>query len=386
MMKIELKILFTLTGLLLSMIQPVDGGNIEGRLRGIKKRITRQKEGITKVERKEDSMLHALAKIDDQLDRRNKMMKAIGSRLDAIIGDLQKTEQKLIRVRRSLKERRELFRKRAQALYRWQRGGSPFILLNGEISVGALMRRKHYLEIMLAQDHVLLAALLLDSVHQQTLKKELSVNRENLDKERMTLIRAKESIRRERQKKGVILARLRGEKKVRIRALKELEQAARRLQKMVEEIGRQMTARPTKAYPWAGFAALRGQLEYPIEGKIVGAFGMTKHPEFSANLFRKGIDIEALFGEEIKTVEKGKVVFADRFSGYGKMMIIDHGKRYYTVYAHLSELLKGSGDTVQKGEPIALVGDSGFLKGARLYFEIRKDGKPLDPIPWFKKR
>ncbi|MBI3062676.1 MAG: peptidoglycan DD-metalloendopeptidase family protein, partial [Deltaproteobacteria bacterium] len=73
-------------------------------------------------------------------------------------------------------------------------------------------------------------------------------------------------------------------------------------------------------------------------------------------------------------------------SGYGKMMIVDHGQRYYSVYAHLSDLLKKPGEAVQRGEAIGLVGDSDSLAGARLYFEIRKDGKPVDPLPWFKKR
>jgi septal ring factor EnvC (AmiA/AmiB activator) len=80
------------------------------------------------------------------------------------------------------------------------------------------------------------------------------------------------------------------------------------------------------------------------------------------------------------------VIFADRFSGYGKMVIIDHGQRYYTVYAHLSEILKSAGQAVQRGEAIGQVGDSDSLRGARLYFEIRKDGKPIDPVSWLKKR
>ena len=84
-------------------------------------------------------------------------------------------------------------------------------------------------------------------------------------------------------------------------------------------------------------------------------------------------------------MNKSRCCFADRFSGYGKMMIIDHGQRYYTIYAHLADLFKKSGDPVRKGESIALVGDSDSLAGARLYFEIRKDGKPVDPAPWFRK-
>jgi len=386
-----MKLVFHITAgfflfVLLLVFKEASGAELQQKLEGIKEQITREKQGLTEVERKEGSVLEALEKIDIDLDRRNARLKTIGSRLDGIIQNLQATEGQLAAAGLSVEERRELLKKRAQALYKWQRGGSPFILLNGGLSAGDIMRRKHYLELMLSEDQALLERLLTDSTRQKRLKEQLARTRENLDKERMTLVQAKESIRTQREKKSVILSSLRGEKEVRARALRELEQAASRLEKMIGEFDRRMTAQPKEAYPWNGFDSIKGRLDYPIAGKVVGAFGVTRHPEFSEKLFRKGIDIEAPLGEEIKTVERGKVVFADRFSGYGKMMIIDHGKRFYTVYAHLSELLKQPGDSVQKGEAIALVGDTGSLKGPRLYFEIRKDGKPVDPLPWFKKR
>jgi len=381
-----LKSLFLGVGLLFLMGEVVCAGDVEGELKGIKKRIKKEKQGITKVQREEGSVLQALEKVDRDLNRKNKKLKAISSRLDSILRGLQKTEVKLKSAGLSLQQRRKLLRKRARALYKWQRGGSPFILLNGGGSVGDLMRRRRYLELMLAKDRDLLENLLKDSAQKKALKRELAVKKNHVDRERKALVKAKESIRKERRNKRRMLARLRGEKEIRNRALKELEQAAHRLQKMIDEIGRRTTVKPTEAYPWRGFGARRGRLDYPIRGKVVGGFGATRHPEFSEDLFRKGIDIEAPLGEEIRTVERGRVIFADQFSGYGKMIIVDHGKRYYTIYAHLSELLKGAGETVRRGEPIALVGDSGSLKGARLYFEIRKDGKPLNPLSWFRKR
>jgi septal ring factor EnvC (AmiA/AmiB activator) len=67
------------------------------------------------------------------------------------------------------------------------------------------------------------------------------------------------------------------------------------------------------------------------------------------------------------------------------MIIIDHGKNYYTVYAHLEEAFKAKGDVVQTGEVIATAGDTGSMTGAKLYFEVRHHGKPVNPIEWFKK-
>jgi septal ring factor EnvC (AmiA/AmiB activator) len=154
---------------------------------------------------------------------------------------------------------------------------------------------------------------------------------------------------------------------------------------MIDDLNRRSAGVPRQSPSGAAFEALRGKLDYPVHGKVAGSFGKTQHPEFAAELFRKGIDIDAPLGEEVHAVEAGKVIFADRFSGYGKMMIIDHGERYYSVYAHLGDILKQLGDSVGRGEAIAEVGDSDSLAGSRLYFEIRKDGKPIDPSPWFRK-
>ena len=363
----------------------VRGADVKGKLRGIQKEIKKEKQDITKVRRKEGSVLQALEGIEKDLNRKNRKLRSISQNMDVILLGLQKTQANLKGSEISLQERRKLLKKRARALYKWQRGGSPFILLNGGGSVGELMRRRRYLELMLAKDRDLLSNLQKDAARHQALKRDLAEKKKSLDQERRALVKAKGAVRQEKKKKSRMLARLRVEMEMRTQALKELVQAAHRLQRMIDRMGKKSVAKSSNELPGSGFGALRGKLDLPIQGKVVEGFGMTRHPEFSEDLFRKGIDIEAPLGEEIRTVEQGRVIFADQFSGYGKMMIIDHGKRYYTIYAHLSELLKGKGETVRRGEPIALVGDSGSLEGPRLYFEIRKDGKPLNPLPWFRK-
>jgi murein hydrolase activator len=356
----------------------------ERELQGIKKQIEQERRGITKVKKQEESILGSLAKIDDALEKKNKELKRVNAALQAILLDLEKKQTEAEKIKSSLGARKELLRQRARALYQWQRSGSPFVLLHDATSVAELVQRKYYLEATLAYDRALVDRLSDEAARQQTLKQELEQKKHEVDRQRKKLTAIQESIRVDRQKKEVMLAGIRREKEGRQRALQELQQAALRLQKMIDEIARRSAlAKETPA--GSGFEALKGKLEYPVRGAVMGGFGKTQHPEFSAELFRKGIDIDAPLGEEVRAVETGKVVFADRFSGYGKMMIIDHGQRYYTVYAHLADLLKNSGDTVRRGEPIALVGDSDSLAGARLYFEIRKDGKPLDPGPWFKK-
>ncbi|HEX2932469.1 MAG TPA: peptidoglycan DD-metalloendopeptidase family protein, partial [Candidatus Binatia bacterium] len=141
---------------------------------------------------------------------------------------------------------------------------------------------------------------------------------------------------------------------------------------------------PMPSPPGVGIPAMQGRLDWPVRGQLSAPFGKFKHPEFAAEVVRNGIDIEASIGEEIRVVEKGRVVYADRFSGYGRMVIVDHGDRYFTIYGHLSEISKKVGDEVRRGEVLGRVGDSDSLAGAKLYFEMRKDGRSVDPVPWFK--
>ncbi|TAK01540.1 hypothetical protein EPO44_09025 [bacterium] len=373
--------LFPLSLLLFSVLHAAEA---EKELEGIKKKMAREKREITKVQKREGSVLQSLEKIEEALERKNTELKRVNSRLEAILADMQKKEDEAGKIASSLKARRELLKRRARALYKWQRSGSPFVLLNGSLSVTELMQRRRYLELTLAYDQDLVKLLRGESARQEAVGKELARKRKDVDEQRRALVEIQESVRLEREKKREILSSLRREKDTHVRALKELEQAALRLQKMMDEISRKSVVQPAPA--GVGFEAMRGKLDLPVRGEVMGGFGKTRHPEFSAELFRKGIDIEAPIGEEIRAVEAGKVVFADRFSGYGRMIIVDHGQRYYSVYAHLSDLIKKTGEPVQKGEPIGLVGDSDSLAGARLYFEIRKDGKPVDPLPWFKKR
>jgi septal ring factor EnvC (AmiA/AmiB activator) len=154
---------------------------------------------------------------------------------------------------------------------------------------------------------------------------------------------------------------------------------------MIDEMSRRAVSKPPGAPTAVGLEAMRGKLQWPVRGEVTGGFGKTKHREFSAEVFRNGIDIEAPMGEEIRAVEQGTVVFADHFAGYGRMVILDHGERYFSVYAHLSEIFKKSGSMVRRGETLGRVGDSDSLAGAKLYFEMRKDGKSIDPLPWFQK-
>jgi murein hydrolase activator len=373
----------------LAALSLMGAATVDRDLEGIKKKIANEKKGLSQLEIKEGSVLKSLGRIESEFDQKTKELKLANARLSAIASEVAVKQDQVERLNHSIASRLEIFRKRAAALYRWQKSASPLLVLNGDVPFGVFLQRRRYLEAALAFDQELLARLDEESRHEAILRRELAQKKQELDEQKNSLDIAKEAIRREAEKKKILLASLRRDKEVRLRALKEMEAAARRLEKMLEAISRRALGKPREA-PAApstglGLEAMRGRLEWPVRGEVTAPFGRFKHPEFAAEVFRNGIDIDAPIGEEIRAVEKGRIIFAERFSGYGKMVIVDHGERYFTIYGYLAEIFKKNGDEVRRGEVIGNVGEGDVVRGARLYFEMRKDGRSLDPTPWFRK-
>ena len=126
------------------------------------------------------------------------------------------------------------------------------------------------------------------------------------------------------------------------------------------------------------FAKLRGSLRLPAAGTVVGRFGSTREGGGTW----KGIFIRAGGGGEVKAIADGQVVFADWMRGFGNLMIVDHGDDYLSVYGYNDALLRQPGDVVRGGEVIASIGSSGGYPETGLYFEIRHQGQPQDPLKW----
>ncbi len=128
------------------------------------------------------------------------------------------------------------------------------------------------------------------------------------------------------------------------------------------------------------FSSLKGQLPWPIKGRVANKFGSPR-----AEGTWDGVLIDAKEGTEIRAVTRGKVVYADWLRGYGLLTIIDHGKGYMTLYAFNQSLYKKIDERVEAGDVIASVGQSGGRSQPGLYFEMRKEGQPIDPLEWCRK-
>ncbi|AFY59943.1 murein hydrolase activator EnvC [Synechococcus sp. PCC 6312] len=122
-----------------------------------------------------------------------------------------------------------------------------------------------------------------------------------------------------------------------------------------------------------------GRLSYPIRAPITSTFGWRIHPILGTQRFHNGLDFGAPTGTPIQAAERGRVIYAGWYGGYGNAVIVDHGNGATTLYAHASRLVVAEGDVVQRGQVVALVGSTGLSTGPHLHFEVRINGEPQDP-------
>jgi len=199
------------------------------------------------------------------------------------------------------------------------------------------------------------------------------------------------------------LARLSAQIVAQRRSVAALEQDEARLGSLIDQISRllaEQARRHAPAHPppsasaaprgqapnLAAFSALRGKMELPVDGELSARFGASRRdedgqPQAGAPTW-KGLFIRASAGAEVHAVAAGRVVFADWLRGFGNLMILDHGNGLLSVYGNNETLLHGIGDVVQAREVIASVGSTGGSRDSGLYFELRYQGKPFDPLAW----
>jgi murein DD-endopeptidase MepM/ murein hydrolase activator NlpD len=123
-----------------------------------------------------------------------------------------------------------------------------------------------------------------------------------------------------------------------------------------------------------------GALLWPVEGRISSGYGWRIHPIFGTREFHTGIDIAVPWGTPIHAAAAGSVIFTGWMRGYGMLVILDHGNGLSTTYSHLSSYSVHVGEHVNRGDVIARIGSTGWSTGPHLFFEVREDGQPVNPL------
>jgi septal ring factor EnvC (AmiA/AmiB activator) len=327
---------------------------------------TRQQRGLQKDVRTTDQAIAAT----------NKAIRAIEAELTRTRAELDRLEQEMTQLTAQRNEQAQLIAEHLAAAYRLSGEDFLKLLLNQEDPqrIDRMLRYHRYFsaartKAITAYQQTMLA-IDANTAQTRTREAELGEQETKLDAQRKELL----SQRKGRQQ---LLASLGDEMKGKSQERSRLAEDRVRLEKLIAELNRRAQAGSTT------FARNKGKLPWPTQGKLAHRFGQQRADGL---LTWQGVFIAAPEGRPVTAVAAGRVAFSDWLRGFGLMVIIDHGSGYMSLYAHSDVLYKRVGETVTSGETVAATGKSGGQTDSGLYFEIRHNGTPIDPITWLSRR
>jgi len=379
----------------LLMLGTAAHADVHDELKGINSQIKEKQQLLKQTKKVESKVSSDLAHIEKNLKEKEINLLHLSNELKTVESGVATTQKQIQLTLTDLEHKKVQIAGRVSSLYKAGEMGNVRLFFSSG-SIPQAIENRRYMRSVLENDKKLF-------LEYQNRLLQLNGLKESLEREAARKEKLSERIKAKKQeivKKSALLSQVRLEKKGYQSSLKELQANARRLQSMVERL----EARSRKSYSYKddrkklvpggdyqqppvsdkGFGSQRGRLSIPASGAIVGRFGKHKHPEFDSFTFNNGITIAASMNADIKSVFDGEVIFAEKFKGYGNMLIIDHGGGYFTLYAHTSRINRKVGSAVRKNDVVAQVGDSDSTDGPKLYFEIRYQGKPVDPGPWLR--
>jgi len=209
----------------------------------------------------------------------------------------------------------------------------------------------------------------------------LDSQKELAEKAHADVLARQRAIQRTRRQKSALLAKLEREQASSARALEDLKEKADRLQRLLTLLYSQDSTRSTDDVRIEEF---KGALGWPVKGAVVADFGRQRSERFATYTINNGIQIEAKPGSSVQAVYAGTVLYAQWFKGYGNLVIVDHGKRIFSLYGNTRGLRVAKGDRVDAGQVIAEVGESEDAQSGFLYFEMRENNQPVDPRGWLR--
>jgi septal ring factor EnvC (AmiA/AmiB activator) len=273
---------------------------------------------------------------------------------------------------------REQLRRRVEVLYRVGPLSYNRLLLTADTSQEALIAYQ-IVTYLAARDRDLVASVRENVAELQAARESLAATTTGLAAVEADTAAATTALVAQQEERQRLLSRIDREAEAQRIALASAERAELELAGTFGELAERTEGT-------AGFRAARGQLAWPVTGRVITGFGRQRHPLYDTYTVSRGIEIDAPLDDPVTAVHAGRVAFADWYSGYGLLVIVDHGSNYFTLYGHLASVAVRVNDRIAAGQLVGKVGETGSLTGPNLYFEVREGADALNPTSWLQRR
>ena len=327
------------------------------------------------------SLAADLEKLERSLERVRELSRRSDRELASLDDQAAGRQAELGRLRRQQGETGLQLQKRLVALYKAGEVGLARVLFSAAGTPLEMAEKYAFLTRIVRHDRQLMA----DYRQQASASEQALADLQQL-RERQAEVAAQRraeqaALNSAGQAKKQLLAGLRSDEVRLATALDELRARAERLADLVKKL------ESARVQPYTGkgadFAAQQGRLPWPVAGKVRIGFGTTRHPDLGTLIESNGLEIAVPPQTPVKAVWAGRVIYAGPLKGFGNLMVIDHGDKYYSLYAHAARFTQKVGEQVKTGEVVAYSGHEGR---DAIYFEIRQRGEPVNPALWLKPR
>ncbi|MGD9343092.1 MAG: peptidoglycan DD-metalloendopeptidase family protein [Desulfuromonadales bacterium] len=351
------------------------------RLDQLQKQIRSTLEGLRNKQSESGSLSEDLERLNNEVRRIERLERKSQQQLAELTSTIKAKRHAMEKLDALRDQTEQQIRSRLVVLYKTGEVGLIRALLAESESPREIAEKYTFLSRMVRHDRDLLDQYRSQVQDYRTALADL----EAMEKKQSTVVlrrnREREALQKARRSKQVLLAEVKRDAVSLEKMLQDLRAKAARLNELVKKLETE------QGQPYTGnlegLLAQKGRLLWPVPGKLRVGFGTSRHGELGTLIESHGFDIAAAVGTPVNAAAGGKVIFANILRGYGKLMIIDHGRKYYTLYAHMARFTKQVGEPVAAAEVIAY---SGYEGRDAIYFEIRQGGKPLNPGDWLKPR
>ena len=389
--------LLTFQGLILSQrSQPDSQKELEvqnSAIQSLKDEINATKKRIQSEGRKEKSSVRRVSNLSEEISLLQQLLKEIKKEEKLLIADISRSERKIAESEEELDTLRTRYARRLSTIYKKGQISNLEKILSSTSWRQAIYRTK-YLKIISEIDqktHDTIRSLLIQIGRQKLELEAVLRKKRRLKRDREKTLTSVRSKKKKEQRELVKIRKSQKDLKVYLTekqaGVKQLEDIIKKIQEDIarsereERIRKQQMVLKSKEFP-----KLKGQLQWPAEGRVITKFGRQWNPKLKTTTENPGIDIKGKPGSQIRSVLGGVVTTITFIRGFGTTIIIDHGGGFYTVYSHVTNVETNEDSQVRSGDVIAYMGDSGSINGSQLHFEIWGQGKKLNPEYWLKRK
>lgn len=367
--------------------------NNDKELESLQKEIKKYEQEVSQKKANEQSTANLIASLDREIDLTSGTLFTLRQDVSAQDSQIKSRTAEIAQLEDQIATLRELIKNRLVNFYKYGRRNDYQMLLTD----GSWQKANVWLKYQKMVAHndrrnfeSLVSKVEKLKTEQEELQRDIS-NKERLlkEQEQRTL-----QLKNSRSKRQTYLQTLKKDRAYLEQHVEELEASQREIRGLIEnrekeraEKQRQIShkqvqivpAQPSRDY---SFSSLRGRLPWPTQGQIISHFGRQRHPTLNTITKNLGIEIRAPLGTPVQAVDAGQVQTITWQRGRGNIIIVSHDDGYYTVYTHLADIRVDLMDTIESGQVIGTVGDSGSLNGPVLHFQIWKNTENLDPEDW----